>query len=201
MALDPNSRTRFNLSKTVVLLLDPTPLGLSILGQILKGLGARHIHRCQTIEQAKEVATTQQIDLMLVDSISESGEGYEFVRWLRKSVPPPNRHAPILLTTGHTRLSDIATARDCGSHFILAKPLSPIVVLERIIWIAREGRPFLLSDGYVGPDRRANRKEPPVNHPRRRHDDPAQTADNAVELEEPGGAMPDFIDRPLERAS
>ena len=40
MALDPTSRVRFNLSAAAVLLLDPTPLGMSILVQIVTGCGA-----------------------------------------------------------------------------------------------------------------------------------------------------------------
>jgi CheY-like chemotaxis protein len=200
VALDPSSRARFNLSKTAVLLLDPTPVGLEILTQILKGFGARELHRCSTVEEAKAKVLEHQIDLMVVDTIAESGEGYEFVRWLRKGVPEPNRHAPVLLTAAHTRTSDVTSARDCGSHFIVTKPLAPIVVLERIIWIAREGRAFLFSDGYVGPDRRFVRQESKADHPRRRRDDePLKT--EAPAPEEGDDGPPSFLDRPLKAAS
>ena len=102
MALDPKSRARFNLSKTVVLVFDPTPLGLAIVSQILSGFGARKIHRCGTIEEAKQVVADFEVDLMIIDAMAESGEGYEFVRWLRANVPEPNRHTPVLLTAAHT---------------------------------------------------------------------------------------------------
>ena len=154
MALDPNSRARFNLSNTVVLLLDITPMGMAILAQIVGGLGVRQLFRCNTVLEAKEVVTHFEVDLMIIDGIAETGEGYEFVRWLRRDVPEPNRHAPILLTAGHTKIADVAKVRDCGGNFIITKPIAPIVMLERIIWIANEERPFLLSDHYVGPDRR-----------------------------------------------
>ena len=202
MAGHPDPRSRVNLSRTAVLLFDPTPLGLSILGQILVGFGAKTLHRCVTIDEAKQVVTDTQIDLMLVDSIAETGEGYEFVRWLRKFAPEPNKHAPVLMTAAHTRSSDVAKARDCGGHFIVTKPLAPVVVLERIIWIAREGRAFLLSDGYVGPDRRSVRKEPPQDHPRRRREDAIEASEE--ESPPPGGETPpelSFIDRPLKAAS
>ena len=202
MALDPASKARFNLSKTAVLLLDPTTVGLEILAQILKGFGARQIHRCSTVDEAKAKAMEHQIDLMVIDTIAESGEGYDFVRWLRKAVPEPNRHAPVLLTAAHTRASDVASARDCGSHFIVTKPLAPIVVLERIIWIAREGRAFLLSDGYIGPDRRFVRAEVPKDHPRRRFDDvPLKTETPPPEPESGDAGQTSFLDRPLKAAS
>lgn len=199
MALDPNSRARFNLSNTVVLLLDPTPLGLAIMTQILAGFGAKKVHRCATVDEAKTAARQYEVDLMIVDSIAESGEGYEFVRWLRRELPEPNRHAPVLLTAAHTRASDVANARDCGGHFIVAKPLAPIVVLERIIWIAREGRAFLLSQSYVGPDRRSG-KNPPRNHPRRRRDDAPEGAAEAAPQSADDAPTP-FIDRPIKAAS
>jgi CheY-like chemotaxis protein len=202
MAIDPASRARFNLSKTSVLLLDPSPMGLAILSQILAGLGARMVHRCALVEEAKAVVTQHQIDLMIVDTIAESGEGYGFVRWLRKGVPEPNRHTPVLLTAAHTRMSDVASARDCGSHFIVTKPLAPIVVLERIIWIAKEGRAFLLSDNYVGPDRRFAKLEADDEHPRRRHDDqPRKTKAAEPDAGGDDGADASFLDRPLKAAS
>ena len=200
MALDPESKARFNLSKTAVLVLDPTPIGLEILIQILKGCGARQIHRCTSVDEAKAKVLEHQIDLMIVDTIAESGEGYGFVRWLRKGVPAPNRHAPVLLTASHTRASDVASARDCGSHFIITKPLAPIVVLERIIWIAREGRAFLLSDGYVGPDRRFAKPDATANHPRRRIDDVALKTEAPAPEDEAAKPMT-FLDRPLKAAS
>ena len=103
----------------------------------------------------------------------------------------------------------MAKARDCGGHFIVTKPLAPIVVLERIIWIAREGRAFLLSDEYVGPDRRFGKKEPPLNHPRRRREDAeaeAAKGEDAAAEDAAGDAdaatvdLP-FIERPQKAAS
>jgi CheY-like chemotaxis protein len=205
MGLDPKSRSRFNLSNTVVLVFDPTELGLAIVSQILTGFGARKIHRCGTIEEAKQVVADVEVDLMIIDAMAESGEGYEFVRWLRANVPEPNRHTPVLLTAAHTKASDVANARDCGSHFIVAKPLTPIVVLERIIWIAKEGRAFVLSDAYVGPDRRFAKSGAVADHPRRRREEQIAPQDQAA-AENPGeapaaaGKVP-FIDRPLKAAS
>jgi DNA-binding response OmpR family regulator len=188
---------------------DPTPLGLAILTQILSGFGARKIHRCSTIDEAKQVVADFEVDLMIIDAMAESGEGYDFVRWLRASVPEPNRHTPVLLTTAHTKASDVASARDCGSHFIVAKPLAPIVVLERIIWIAKEGRAFVLSDEYVGPDRRFAKNDPKGDHPRRRREDQmelqaeaaAETPGEAAEAPAAGDAAVPFVDRPLKAAS
>jgi CheY-like chemotaxis protein len=176
VGLDPESRARFNLAAASILVLEPTPLGMSIVAQILSGFGGRHLYRCSTVGEAKQVLGQSEVHLVIADSISQSGEGYELVEWLRKEAPEPNRYVPVLLTAAHTRARDVRRSRDCGSHYIVAKPIAPIVMLERIIWVSREGRGFLMSDGYVGPDRRVKDTGPAVGRKGRRRDDPSQPA-------------------------
>lgn len=170
MALDPASRARFNLEKASILLLDDTPMGMSILVQIVTGLGAKNLFRCTSYEAAQEVAQTHEIDLAIVDSLAPEGKGYDFVQWLRRETQEPNCYAPVLITTAHTPTSDIVRARDAGGHFIIKKPIAPIVLLERIIWVARASRPFLFTGTYVGPDRRFHDAGPPDGVGRRRED-------------------------------
>jgi len=176
MALDPASRTRFNLERAAILLLDETSVGMSILVQIVTGLGAKQLYRCTTVEQAQEAAVSYQLDLAIVDSLSPSGGGYEFVKWLRQHAKEPNCFTPVLVTTAHTPASDVNKARDCGGHIMVKKPIAPQVMLERIIWVSKEGRPFLYSDEYVGPDRRFRDDGPPGEVGRRREDKAAAEA-------------------------
>lgn len=176
MALDPASRVRVNLEKASVLLLDDNPMGMSILVQIITGLGARRLHRCASVEQAREAASEHEIDLAIVDSMAPDGGGYDFVRWLRTEATEPNCHAPVMVTTSHTPSRDVARARDCGGHIIIKKPIAPIVMLERILWVSKGGRAFLYSDGYVGPDRRFRAEGAPGGVGRRREDRVANDA-------------------------
>lgn len=171
MGLDPNSRVRFNLEHIKVLLLEGTPLGMEVLAQVLHGFGAKDLNRCFTVEAARHAVQTEVFDLAIVDSLGASGEGYEFVSWLRRSGIKPNYSVPVLLTAGHTPTAGVAKARDCGAHFILRKPLRPIAVLERIVWIGREGRHFVECDTYCGPDRRFKNQGAPGGAKGRRRDD------------------------------
>lgn len=183
MALSATSRARFNLSEMRIMLLEATPLGMQVLVQILTGFGAKNLVRATSTAEARDFLDVNQFDLMIVDTLGPEGHGYDFVHWLRRSEFKMNCHAPVLMTTSHTRAADVQRARDCGAHFIVAKPLTPIGVLERIIWIAREGRQFVDCERYIGPDRRFRDMELPPAHPRRRRTDKilqsAQTADAA----------------------
>jgi len=171
VGLDPTSRARFNLKDASVLLLDATPLGMSILVQIVTGLGAKTLHRCNDLETAQTAVEGNQIDLAIVDSLPPSGEGYDFVQWMRREAGEPNCYTPVLMTTSHTPRSQISRARDCGANIIIKKPFPPITVLERIIWSSKEGRKFLFSETYVGPDRRFRNIGPPKGGKGRRRED------------------------------
>ena len=171
MGLDPNSRARFNLRDSSVLLLDATPMGMSIMVQVVTGLGAKTLHRCIDIEAARVAVESSQIDLAIVDSLPPDGQGYDFVSWMRREAGEPNCYTPVIMTTSHTPRSQISRARDCGAHIIVKKPFPPIAVLERIIWSSKEGRKFLFSDTYVGPDRRFRNVGPPSGEKGRRRED------------------------------
>jgi CheY-like chemotaxis protein len=155
----------------VILLLDATPMGMSILVQIVTGLGAKNLYRCSTVAEAQEVATHFELDLAIVDASPATGGSYEFVRWLRQELKDGNRYTPVVLTAGHTMRSDVAKSRDCGGNIMIAKPIAPITMLERIIWVAKGDRPFLFTDTYNGPDRRFSAEGPTEDTPRRRRGD------------------------------
>ena len=187
MGLDPNSRARFNLKDASVLLLDATTLGMTILVQIVTGLGAKNLHRCADVESAREAVEGNQIDLAIIDSLPPEGAGYDFVRWMRREAGEPNCYTPIIMTTSHTPRSQISQARDCGANIIIKKPFPPITVLERIIWSSKEDRKFLFSDTYVGPDRRFRNIGPPKGVKGRRREDFTATPLPQAQAEAAGG--------------
>ena len=170
MSIEAHPNARFNLSKASVLLLDSTTMGLSVLAQIVKGFGAHSIHKCTDVDDAKSIARTQPLHLSIVDALSPSDGGYAFVQWMRREAPEPNSFSPIILIEGHTRASDVAKARDSGANFMLKRPLSPLQLMERIIWIGGEDRSFVLGPTYAGPDRRFHNGGPPVSGGRRWND-------------------------------
>ena len=65
------------------------------------------------------------------------------------------------MTAAHLRRSRATEARDCGASFVIVKPFSAITLLERIVWVSRDQRPFLEVGDYFGPDRRFRDGSPP----------------------------------------
>jgi CheY-like chemotaxis protein len=160
---------RINLEKAVIMLLSGEA-GMDLLNRIFHGFGVRHPYRCMDREKAMEVCQEADLDLIICDGSLPDGEAYDFISQLRRSELEPNRFTPVLVVAGHTPIDQVQNARDCGANFVVTKPVTPRTLLERVIWIAQETRPFVELDGYVGPDRRFQNIGPPASGGRRRSD-------------------------------
>ncbi len=174
-----------NLEKAKVLLLDDHAEGGNILAQIVMGFGVRRFMRCGTVAEAQEVCVNTELHLLLVNANLRESPAFEFIDWLRRANLQPNSFTPVVLITGHTQRSAVEKARDCGANIVLAKPVSPLSLLERIIWIAREKRPFVSCGTYTGPDRRFHDTGPPAGVSGRRYNDPPEGAEGEAAPQPP----------------
>jgi len=166
-----NSAQRFNLEKAKILLVDGDGVNSAIASQILLGFGARHIQKVSDLEEARTAIGGGSYDLIIVDPSMSATGGYEFVSWLRRQAKAPNKFSPVLIVTGHTQSTRVTAARDCGANFVIAKPLSPVVLFDRINWMAREKRPYVECRAYTGPERRFKFQGPPAGSSGRRESD------------------------------
>jgi len=165
------SSDKIDLNKIDVLILDDNPHALQLICQVVSGFGCRNISLCATVEEAKNVLSKKRIDLILSDAEMPEQNGYDFLQWLRREASEPNRFAPAILITGHTRVSNVHRARDCGAHFVVSKPIQADTLLERIFWVAKDERMFIDSPAYAGPDRRFKFDGPPAGEAGRRSTD------------------------------
>jgi DNA-binding response OmpR family regulator len=171
MSTIPTSKALFNLERTNILLGDADSMGQSIIAQMLAGFGARNISRVEDVTELRRHLATGTFDIVILDPASFGPEGYDTIAWLRRTVPPPRAHVPVLIVTGHTEHARVGQLRDSGANFIVSKPLSALVMLERLLWLARENRPFIESGAYAGPDRRWHDAPLPAGTPGRRQKD------------------------------
>jgi len=183
-ALDP--KTWINLERVQLLLLDDHPEGAGILTQIISAIGVRHFFKCSTMSEAQQIAIEQEIHLVMVNANLKQSNAFEFIEWLRRAEIQPTSYAPTIMVTGHTQRSRVERARDCGTNLIIAKPVSPISVLERIVWVSKEKRAYVQSDGYVGPDRRFRNTGAPPGVAGRRYDDPDASGPEVTQVSPAG---------------
>ncbi|MGH6957985.1 MAG: response regulator [Caulobacteraceae bacterium] len=162
---------RLNLAKANVLIVQGNQTELDILGQVFIGFGVKTIRKCLMIDEAVDALRHQVFELIVVDCELPGGAGFDLVAQIRRAAASANRLAPILLVSGHTAPGSVLRARDCGANFVVAKPITPKILFDRITWLAREERHFVDSEHYAGPDRRHKMFGPPVGTKGRRADD------------------------------
>ena len=150
-----------NLSGTHFLIVDDNDNSLKILSELVKSFGVANITTAADGAEAKAHLSRQPFDLLLTDAHMPVCSGYDLVRWLRNRPRDEDRIIPAIIVSAHTREHEVVEGRDCGAHYILAKPASPLILLERICWIAEQQRPFIDAGSYVGPDRRWKKHAPP----------------------------------------
>jgi len=143
-----------NLSGAVTMVVDDSSFAIELTSQALMGFGIRPKHTCLDAAEAMEILKEQTVDLLVVDCEMPGIDGIELGRWLRRSGLDPNAFVPVIMTAAHIRRPRVSDARDCGASFIITKPFSATTLLERIVWVARDGRPFLEVGDYFGTDRR-----------------------------------------------
>ncbi|HWW27506.1 MAG TPA: response regulator [Caulobacter sp.] len=168
-----------NLEKARALVIDDNHQSLDLLVGVLTSFGLRNIIRKESGREARDELEFRQVDLILTNAQLPEIDGYDLIRWLRREADEASRMTPAIIVSAHTRRSQVEKARDCGANFIITKPISPAVMLERILWVARSDRLFIETESYVGPDRRWRNAGPPIEFPdgRRRDDQSIELSD------------------------
>jgi DNA-binding response OmpR family regulator len=175
------SQTKVNLEGANALLLEQSQHGLDVLMQMLLGFGLRNCQKSTTLDDAVALAERQTLDLAIVDPALKDADGLEFVQWLRRCGGDPNRSIPIFVTCANGSRACVERARDAGASYFIVKPLTPAVLLDRILRVARDGRSFVVCDVYAGPDRRFKHEGPPPGMAPRRSTDVKTRLGEAVE--------------------
>ena len=156
-----------------VLLVEPNQLELEILTQVFTSFKVRSAARMKTTTKAQNHLDRDAAQLVVVGS-AQSGDGpdeYDFIRWIRRSRIEALRTTSIILLAGHMLQPDVIRARDCGANFVIAKPITPKILYDRVVWLAKDQRPFIEHPNYTGPDRRFQSVGPPPGVKGRRHDE------------------------------
>jgi CheY-like chemotaxis protein len=169
MALDP--AIRINLERSVVLLVNDNPQGLEALNGMVRGFGVRKQFKTKSGAEAMHIVKTQELDLIILDSSLPDMDGYDFIRWLRREAEPAAQFTPVIMLSGHAARTMVEKSRDSGANFVMAKPFTPEILLQRIFWVAKDERQMVKAESYVGPDRRFKNLGPPLGMKGRRKDD------------------------------
>lgn len=160
-----------NLSSIKLLLVDDNQHMRVLLTEIVRALGAKHVFEAVDGATAMDFLRANAVDVVITDLAMQPIDGIEFVRMLRNSPTSPAPLLPVIMITGHSTQTRVCEARDVGVTEFLAKPVTVRGVLERLLEVVDNPRPFIRSETYFGPDRR-RKSETGFAGPWRRANDP-----------------------------
>ena len=143
-----------NLESLTILICDSNPYARRITHSILRGFGANNVHEVENALALLKTLSERKVDILICDERFPPHGGLALTRAIRRNKMNENRTIPILLMTGDARETTIAQSRDMGANMVIAKPLSPKNLYDRLTWIAYSPRNFVDTESYFGPDRR-----------------------------------------------
>lgn len=147
-------RSSINIENLTFLIADANPFFGSLCQSILRSFGARKTVEVRNATDAIEALQAQKVSVLLCDVKLPPATGFDLVSRIRRNPAYDFRTVPILMMTNDPRVSVVSEARDCGANMVLAKPLSPSALFDRLTWVALNSRKFVDSPNYFGPDRR-----------------------------------------------
>lgn len=175
------SLTPGDLSGLTVLVVDDHANTVRLISDVLRAAGVGEVHTASDGLRAREVLYHRQPDIIFADSKMPFMDGMEFTRSIRRAAVirdprVPNPEVPIIMVTSERSAGHVHHARLAGVNEFVIKPFTPAALLSRIQLVLTRPRAFIISEVYVGPDRR-RRVELSYSGPMRRNSDPVEVAD------------------------
>ncbi len=119
--------------------------------------GFRNILDCQRVSHIRDAASQDMLDLIICDHQMPEGELNDLVRGIRHHEIGHNPFLVVITTISEADRNAIAAIIDSGADDLVAKPLSPGLLIDRIVMLTFKRKDFVVTTDYVGPDRRKDK--------------------------------------------
>jgi two-component system chemotaxis response regulator CheY len=106
------------------------------------------------VPQANGSVSGLRVDAVIVRWELAGEDGLNLVTRLRRDPDSPAPFLPTVIVTGTVTRERIRRALDAGVNEVLALPLAPKAVENRLREMVERPRKFIREGGYFGPDRR-----------------------------------------------
>ena len=138
---------------------------------LLRGAGARRISVLQDRRVALSEVGLLEANIIILAIGDDVAASLDWVRDLRRARRSAAQKASVFLTSPHLTMSLAEQCRRAGANAIIGLPISNATLLNTINKVLAKPRPFVESDVYVGPCRRAGIVSAGTGKYRRKSDD------------------------------
>jgi CheY-like chemotaxis protein len=138
-----------------VLVCDPVASNRAATRSALYSLGCRHIEIAGNLRDFLEALENRPPDLALCEVQVGELELCQAIRELRHGERSYNPFAIIIVTAWMPNTSLATEILHSGADGLLLRPFSAALLDQRIRTHVLQQKPFVVTDGYIGPERRA----------------------------------------------
>lgn len=138
----------------ILVVADPLPLKMLIM-PVLDEIGVRNIVSAVNVREGFNLFRRHAPTLVIVDWDMTQSTGVDLIRMIRRDATSPNQKAPAILLANHeTAEKRVTPARDLGANGFLIKPFTAADLRKQIASALNDPREFIVSQQFVGPNRR-----------------------------------------------
>lgn len=137
---------------------EPDPLFSRNISDALSARGLKDLAICRDANSLRQ-AMAPMIDLVLCDVDLPGMDFCETAQEIRQSVLGVNPFAIVIATARPSAQADVGRVIKSGIDDFLIKPMTADLVVRRVGGFADGRKPFVVTKSYIGPSRRAKRRE------------------------------------------
>lgn len=152
----------FTFDQVDILLIDPDRSVRTTIRNILIDNGFRQVTVGTGMADIELKLRVGMPDLLITDIKLEDGNINSFIYNLRHHNKGTNPFMPVIATAWSPTTEDVRAIVQSGADDMITKPLSAGQILQRIKALIKARKPFVVTSGYIGPDRR----KPGADHDR-----------------------------------
>ncbi len=137
---------------------EPDPLLSRNISDALGARGLKDLAICRDAEQLKQ-AMVPMVDVVMCDVDLPGMDFCETAQEIRRNKNGSNPFTVLIATARPSAQADVGKVIKSGIDDFLVKPMTADLVMRRVGAFAEGRKPFVVTDGYVGPSRRTKRRE------------------------------------------
>ena len=148
-----------SLESVKVVHVDCEAMNRAQLEDTLRGIGFKTVTGCDSLGQFAVIFGIEKPDLVFVDIDVERKGAFQTIRGIRHGEVGENSFVVIVALTRKPEMAAVRAALEAGADDMVVKPITAQALRQRIVNQIEHRKEFIATDDYVGPDRRAEKRE------------------------------------------
>lgn len=144
----PNAAFARPVDQLDVVIIDDSKSMQSILRSMLHAMKVARVRVFDNPSAAIEAMLVDPPHLVILDWLMDPIDGISLLKAMRTTRMGSLAIVPAIVLTGSPTVRLVEMAVKAGAHFVLAKPVSPATLQQRIMAICNDRRPFILDKAH-----------------------------------------------------